>query len=133
MMNKAERTIEQFASIDEMHKAFVRDIEADIADYKSGDKVENFIHRLTEIYEYGCARGAVPSLTHYEDTTRYFNKFYDNIYNYFDDYAFADDMLDTVASATSKVDVLMCTQEAKNYIVWCVYDFMAGDLLEELS
>lgn len=133
-MADAERVIEQFASIDKMHKAFVEDIEDDILDFEGDDRIANFIERLQGIVEYGCASGTVPSLIYYDDTEAYYNTYYDEIYDFFeDDEYLADSIIEHIKSNNDSVSLLMNDQYAKNDIVWAVYEYMANELLDMLD
>lgn len=132
-MSGAEKRIEEFASIDKMHKAFVEDIEDDILDFEGDNRIANFIERLQGIVEYGCASGTVPSLIYYDDTEAYYNTYYDEIYDFFADEYVADTVIEHIKSNSGSTSLLMNDRYAKNDIVWVVYEYMASELLDLLD
>lgn len=135
MDRNLEEILDEFCGSNKMYRDIVDEVEYKSQDYDGDDK-EKFIRVLEDINYSGLASGIVGSLIYYDDTTKFFETYYDEISDEL--YNMENAGLEPMKLLKSEysmddVSIMMCDQYSKNYIVWMVYAFVCGDLLDVLK
>lgn len=132
MDKELEEILDEFCGSNKMYRWIVDDVVDSAIDYEGTDE-EKVVARLETITEHGCASGTVSSLIYYDDTTDFFNNFYDEIYNFLADMeANGLDPIKLINNEVDAEDILMCTDYSKNIIAWRVYEYVCDELLNIL-
>ncbi len=135
MDRNLEEILDEFCGSNKMYRDIVDEVVEDSQDY-DGDDREKLIARLEDITNSGLRSGIVSSLIYYDDTEKFFNTYYDEIYDVVAD--MYDDGLNPLeilrkSNGADDVAIMMCDQYSKNNIVWMVYAFVCSDLLDVLK
>ena len=131
---KVQDVIDELKSKNNMYAWVIEDILDDSEDYSGDTLKDRVIARCNEIYEHGCVSGTVGSLIYYSDTTRFFNDNWDDIYDMLEE---LDDggvePMEAIKRNCSNTEILMGTDQVKNWIAWMCYEEIAYQLMEKLE
>lgn len=116
-----------------MYKWVIDDVMDSIIDYDGDSMDEKLRSRLNEITEHGCQSGTVMSLIYYTDTVKFFDDFYDEIYDMVDNTFGPDSVLDSLEQRCGKMDIIMGADTVKNYLAWMAYEEVCYELDIELG
>lgn len=134
MDRNLEERLDEFCGSNKMYRWIVDDVVDSAIDYEGTDE-EKVVARLEEIMHSGCQSGTVLSLVWYNQTTAFFDDFYDEIYDYIEQMeANGFDVIEAIkrGNQADVVNIIMCDQWSKNNIAWLVYEQVCYDLLNEL-
>ena len=116
-----------------LYERVISEIEEDSEDYDGENKYDRISKRLEDI-SYGLSSGIVSSLIYYSDTSKFFEEYYDDIYDMLDDWEESGlQFIDTLKNNHSETEVIMNTDSVKNDVVWAVYEYIASILDDEIS
>lgn len=136
MDKELEEILDEFCGSNKMYRWIVDDVVDSAIDYDYDSEKENVVARLEDITYSGLASGIVDTLIYYDDTTKFFETYYDEIsdelYN-MENAGLEPMKLLKSENSMDNVSIMMCDQLSKNYIVWMVYAFVCGDLLDVLK
>ena len=129
-----DNLIQEWEDKNPLYERVISEIVDDSENY-DGTKLERIKLRLDDI-SHGLVTGIVSSLVYYSDTVEFFEKYYDEIYDYIDYLAEAGlEPLEAIKNSETETEILMGTDTVKNRIVWMVYEEIAyefGNAIEEL-
>lgn len=129
-----DELIEEWKDKNPLYERVIDEIVDDSENY-DGTKLERIKLRLDDI-SHGLVTGIVSSLVYYSDTVEFFEKYYDEIYDYIDYLVEAGlEPLEAIKNSETETEILMGTDTVKNRIVWMVYEEIAyefGNAIEEL-
>lgn len=133
MDRNLEEILDEFCGNNKMY----RDIVDEVVEYSQeydGDDKEKLIGVLEDIGRSGLASGIIGSLIYYDDTTKFFDTYYDEISDVLSD--IEDNGLDPMewlkSSVGDNIAIIMCTEISKNYICWMTYEYVCDELLNIL-
>lgn len=116
-----------------LYERVISEIEEDSENYDGENKYDRISKRLEDI-SHGLSSGIVSSLIYYSDTSKFFEEYYDDIYDMLDDWEESGlQFLDTLKNNHSETEVIMNTDSVKNDVVWAVYEYIALILDDEIS
>ena len=131
---KVQETLNNLADVDALNKWVIDDVmDSDISGYNGDTFDEKLKSRLEEITEHGCQSGTVSSLIYYTDTVKFFDNFYDEIYNMIDDVYTADSTFEMLKQKCDLTDIIMGADTVKNYLAWMAYEEVCSVILDELN
>jgi len=87
-----------------------------------GESYEEQYAYIKDVVTHGCAFGACPSLTYYEDTHKFYNKHAEEI----------DEIVHKLGINVSESMQELGQHHAHNFLAWLGYEHAAQKLLEEL-
>ena len=125
--------IEKMKETNPLFERVISEIVEDSEDYNGDTKAERILARLSDI-SHGLSSGIVSSLIYYADTSKFFDEYYDDIYDMLDEWE--EDgfqYIDTLKRNHSETEVIMNTDSVKNDVVWAVYEYIASNLEDEIS
>lgn len=116
-----------------LYERVISEIEEDSENYDGENKYDRISKRLEDI-SHGLSSGIVSSLIYYSDTSKFFEEYYDDIYDMLDDWEESGlQFIDTLKNNHSETEVIMNTDSVKNDVVWAVYEYIASILDDEIS
>ena len=129
-----DNLIQEWEDKNPLYERVISEIVDDSENY-DGTKLERIKLRLDDI-SHGLVTGIVSSLVYYSDTVAFFDKYYDDIYDYIDYLSDAGlEPLEAIKNSETETEILMGTDSVKNRITWMVYEEIAyefGEALENL-
>lgn len=129
-----DNLIQEWEDKNPLYERVISEIVDDSENY-DGTKLERIKLRLDDI-SHGLVNGIVSSLIYYSDTVAFFDKYYDDIYDYIDYLSDAGlEPLEAIKNSETETEILMGTDSVKNRITWMVYEEIAyefGNAIEEL-
>lgn len=129
-----DNLIQEWEDKNPLYERVISEIVDDSENY-DGTKLERIKLRLDDI-SHGLVTGIVSSLVYYSDTVAFFDKYYDDIYDYIDYLSDAGlEPLEAIKNSETETEILMGTDSVKNRIAWMVYEEIAyefGNAIEEL-
>ena len=106
---------------DDMIEWIISDLIEDSENYLDTDAMKNKIIALykkcDDVINRGCISGCVSSLIYYSDTNRFYEKFNDEIYDYFDNEGW-----EAINDNMEASDFVKFENGAKCKVVWIVYE-----------
>ena len=133
-IDELDELIEEWEDKNPLYERVISEIVDDSENY-DGTKLERIKLRLDDI-SHGLVNGIVSSLIYYSDTVAFFDKYYDDIYDYIDYLSDAGlEPLEAIKNSETETEILMGTDSVKNRIAWMVYEEIAyefGNAIEEL-
>lgn len=111
----------------ELTKYVIDDILAQGKDYQDG--------YIKDVLEHGCSSGAVGGLIYYNDTTAFYDKYNEEIYNLLEELRQSlgnPNILSVIADFNGAQDVGSDTQY-KNLLAWFGYEESMRHIAEELN
>ena len=134
MDKELEEILDEFCGSNKMYRDIVDEVVEDSQEYDGEDDREKLVSRLDEITTHGCASGTVSSLIYYDDTTNFFNTYYDEIYDYLTEMDGEGlEPMQALKNSMDDVSIMMCDRYSKNFIVWMVYEEVCYRLLNTLE
>ena len=134
MDKNLEEILDEFCGSNKMYRDIVDEIVEDSQNYDGDDK-EKLIGVLEDIGRSGLTSGIIGSLIYFDDTERFFNTYYDEIYDVVAE--MYDNGLEPLEILkrypVDDVAIMMCDQYSKNYIVFIVYENVCYNLLSILE
>lgn len=127
--------IQEFKDKNGMYEFVVDDLIDDCEDYEGDTLSEKLWKRCEDVLTHGCVSGMVGSLIYYTDTTAFFDKYVDEIYDLIEDYG-PDEFLEMISANVSATEILVNADTAKNWITWRAYEevvYQFQNRLEEID
>ena len=116
---------------DDMIEWIISDLIEDSENYLDTDAMKNKIIALykkcDDVINHGCGSGCVPSLVYYSDTNKFYEKFNDEIYNYFDAAGW-----EAINDNMNASDFVKFENDAKCKVTWIVYEEITYTIHEML-
>ena len=112
---------------------FFGEIVADSESYNGATLLEKINGRLRDLSN-GLVTGVVSSLIYYTDTVKFFEDYYDDIWDVVE--TLVDDGLDPIDALKqncSESEIIMGSDSVKNWVVWMVYEEIAFQFENALS
>lgn len=129
---KVNEILSELKDISPLYERVISEIEEDSEDYNGDTKTERVLARLSDI-SHGLSSGIVSSLVYYVDTSKFFDEYYDDIYDMLDEWEENGfQFLDTLKNNHSETEIIMNTDSVKNDVVWAVYEYIASNLDDEI-
>ena len=101
-----------------------------------GDKLAQIKGRLGDI-SYGLVNGTVGSLIYYDDTNKFFEEYYDDIWEVVQEWSEQGvEPLEALKRNCDEVEIIMGTDNFKCWVVWMVYEeiaYLFGEALDEIN
>lgn len=127
--------IQEFKDKNGMYEYVVDDLVEDCEGYDGATLMEKLWKRCEDVLTHGCVSGMVGSLIYYTDTTAFFDKYVDEIYDLIEDYG-PDEFLEMISANVSATEILVNADTAKNWITWRAYEevvYQFQNKLEEID
>lgn len=127
--------IQEFKDKNGMYEFVVDDLIDDCESYEGDTLSEKLWKRCEDILTHGCVSGMVGSLIYSTDTTAFFDKYVDEIYDLIEDYG-PDEFLEMISANVSATEILVNADTAKNWITWRAYEdvvYQFQDRLDEID
>lgn len=119
-----DNLIQEWEEISPLHERVISEIVDDSENY-NGTKLDRIKSRLDDI-SHGLVSGIVGSLVYYSDTTKFFDEYYDDIWDVIQELVDNGlEPLEAIKRNCDDVEILMCTDNVKNWVVWMVYEEIA--------
>lgn len=124
--------IQEWKDKSKLHDRVISEIIEDSENY-SGDTLAQRINARLGDIAHGLQTGVVSSLIYYSDTVAFFNEYWDEIYDLIEDEVSGGlDVLESLKHNCSETEIIMGTDNVKNWVVWLVYGEIAFYFGEEL-
>lgn len=118
--------IEEMKETNPLYERVISEIVEDSEDYNGDTEAERISARLSDI-SHGLSSGIVSSLIYYADTNKFFDEYYDDIYDMLDEWEESGfQYIDTLKNNHSETEIIMNTDSVKNDVVWAVYEYIAS-------
>lgn len=115
-----------------LHERVISEIVEDSEDY-DGTKLDKIKSRLDEISD-GLVSGTVGSLIYYSDTTKFFDDYYDDIWDEVQNLVNGGlEPIKAIEQHCDETEMLMGSDNVKNWVVWMVYEEIAYEFQNELE
>lgn len=132
---KLDEIITEWEAKSPLHERIIEEIIDDSEGY-DGDKLAQIKGRLGDI-SYGLVNGTVGSLIYYDDTNKFFEEYYDDIWDVVQEWSEQGvEPLEALKRNCDEVEIIMGTDNFKCWVVWMVYEeiaYLFGEALDEIN
>lgn len=132
---KLDEIITEWEAKSPLHERIIEEIIDDSEGY-DGDKLAQIKGRLGDI-SYGLVNGTVGSLIYYDDTNKFFEEYYDDIWEVVQEWSEQGvEPLEALKRNCDEVEIIMGTDNFKCWVVWMVYEeiaYLFGEALDEIN
>lgn len=132
---RLDEIITEWEAKSPLHERIIEEIIDDSEGY-DGDKLAQIKGRLGDI-SYGLVNGTVGSLIYYDDTNKFFEEYYDDIWDVVQEWSEQGvEPLEALKRNCDEVEIIMGTDNFKCWVVWMVYEeiaYLFGEALDEIN
>ena len=119
-----DNLIQEWEEKSPLHERVISERVEDSENY-NGTKLDRIKARLDDI-SHGLVSGIVGSLVYYSDTTKFFDEYYDDIWDVIQELVDNGlEPLEAVKHNCDDVEILMGSDNVKNWVAWMVYEEIA--------
>ena len=132
---KLDEIITEWEAKSPLHERIIEEIIDDSEGY-DGDKLAQIKGRLGDI-SYGLVNGTVGSLIYYDDTNKFFEEYYDDIWDVVQEWSEQGvEPLEALKRNCDETEIIMGSDNFKCWVVWMVYEeiaYLFGEALDEIN
>lgn len=122
--DELSKLISEFEGRNKLYERVISEIVEDSEDYE-GTELERIKLRLDDISN-GLVNGTVGSLIYYSDTLEFFEEYNDELWDLFQKLEDSGvEPLEGLKRNCSETEIIMCSDNAKNWAVWTAYEEIA--------
>ena len=127
-----DNLIQEWEERSPLHERVISEIVEDSENYE-GTKLDRIKSRLGDV-SHGLATGVVGSLIYYSDTTKFFDEYYDDIWDVIEELAdYGLEPMEAIKRNCSETEILMGSDNVKNWVVWMVYEEIAYQFYNDIE
>ena len=127
-----DNLIQEWEEKSPLHERVISEIVEDSENYE-GTKLDRIKSRLGDV-SHGLATGVVGSLIYYSDTTKFFDEYYDDIWDVIEELAdYGLEPMEAIKRNCSETEILMGSDNVKNWVVWMVYEEIAYQFYNDIE
>lgn len=127
--DKINEAINNFKSENEFNAYVADTMIKNAEEYEGNSLKERLLNLYNDIKTHGMESGLISDIVWYSQTLEVFDKYNSEIYDIVDKDI---DFFDYLKSHVSMVEIIMCEQSSKNWIVWGVYNTVLDKFIDIL-